>query len=258
MKSTTIPPDFVAEAEAAFALKDRAHLILQSLEVEGMTWSAVAQALTHRLLTDIYPIEPAHHVVLFSGHRIDAPNRTAARFPSAKEPVARAAILEMLRQQQAQGNVSGMSGAANGGDILFLEACRQLAIPFRMLLALPESQFVAKSVAGAPGNWVERFKSLAHESQPAVLAETKTLPAWLTAKENYNFWARNNLWMISCALAAKPRHFVLAALWDGSAGDGPGGTENMVVQAQRFGAQFIHLDTRKLFETDPAIRTAEP
>lgn len=164
----------------------------------------------------------------------------------------------MLRQQQEKGHVTGLSGAANGGDILFLEACRELGIPFRLLLALPARQFVEKSVASAAGDWVQRFEVLAHQSAPAVLAQSKALPRWLGARPDYNFWARNNLWMISSALALQPKHFILAALWDGGKGDGPGGTENMVLQAQRFGAELVHLNTRQLFQIGDVTRTAKP
>jgi hypothetical protein len=104
---------------------------------------------------------------------------------------------------------------------------------------------------------VRRFQSLARESPPRVLAESKVLPQWLAGRSNYNIWARNNLWMISAALALEPRHFLLAALWDGRRGDGEGGTENMVRVAQRQGAEFIHLDTRQLFR-GAAIRSAKP
>ena len=258
MTASRLPTDFVAEAETALAAGDRAHLILQSIEVEGLSWSDAGKALTAQFLAQLNPPKPTDRVVLFSGHRIDTPDRADPRFPANQEPVARTAILEMLRQQEEQGHVTGLSGAANGGDILFLEACRQLGSEFRLLLALPAAQFVEKSVATAKGNWVDRFESLAHESEPVILASSKVMPQWLSTKPNYNFWARNNLWMISSALALGPKHFILAALWDGSKGDGPGGTENMVLQAQRFGAELIHLDTRKLFRIGGVTHSAKP
>lgn len=76
-----IPADFVAEAETAFASGDRAHLILQSVEVEGLSWSEGGKALTTRLLAQLTPPKSIDRVVLFSGHRIDAPGRAEPRFP---------------------------------------------------------------------------------------------------------------------------------------------------------------------------------
>jgi hypothetical protein len=143
-----------------------------------------------------------------------------------------------------------LSGGANGGDILFQECCREAGIPTEMLLALPPEQFITASV----GDWVERFERLMDQAPPAVLATSKTLPAWLAAKPGYDIWQRNNLWLIASALARQPLHFVLIALWDGKGGDGPGGTQHMVEVAQQHGAEFIHLNTRELFFT----RSARP
>jgi len=183
------------------------------------------------------------NAVLFTGHRIDSPDRAEARFPPEAEPIARSAIAEVLAAESGKGPITGFSGGANGGDILFLEVCRELGIAFEILLALPEAEFIRKSVEPASADWVARFHALAAVSKPHVM------PA--TSKEN--LWARNNLWMIESALALKPEEFVLLALWDGETGDGPGGTEDMVTTARQRGARFIHLDTRKLF-----IRTAKP
>ena len=180
-------------------------------------------------------------VILFTGHRVDSPYRPAPRFPEYAEPIARREILKVLENEKAKGPVLGIAGAANGGDILFLEACRQLDIPFEILLALPEAEFVDESVKASTGNWVKRFHALASLSKPIVMANQK--------KEG--LWARNNQWMIQSALAHAPKELILLALWDGKTGDGPGGTEDMVNSAQKHGARFIHLDTSKLF-----IRTA--
>lgn len=252
---TQLPADFVAEAEHALAHDDRAHLILQSLEIDGLAWEAKGKAFLETLLARTPSGPSLDRVVLFTGHRIDSPGRSTSRFPPEAEPLASEAIRKLLTNQQRQGHVNGLAGGANGGDILFLEACRELGIPFEMLLVLPEAQFIEESVA-APGNWVERFQVLAREVQPRILAQSKDLPHWLADKGDYSIWARNNLWMIATALSASPRHFILAALWNGGTGDGPGGTEHMVQVAQQHGAEFIHLDTRQLFK-QPSTHTAE-
>jgi hypothetical protein len=243
----SVPADFAEEASRAFNVGDRAYLILLSLEVQGMPWEQPGKQLIQNSLDVLAPRPDADRVVLFTGHRIDAPGRSQPRFPADSESVARSAITNMLAAELQQGKVLGVAGGANGGDILFLEACLHFQIPYQMRLALPEDQFIAASVVAPSGNWVERFQTLAEASKPSVLASSETLPAWLNAKRDYNFWERNNLWLISSALALQPAHFILAALWDGKEGDGAGGTENMVRVAQRHGARFIHLDTGELF-----------
>jgi hypothetical protein len=189
-------------------------------------------------------------VILFTGHRVDAPDRKIPRFPANKEAAARAMILDAVTQEKARskGNLFGISGGASGGDILFHEVCEQLNIPSRMYLVLPKNDYIKASVADGGANWVERFNRLYDKSKPKILADTDRLPRWLRAKKDYDIWQRSNLWMLHNALFISQDHLTLIALWNGATGDGPGGTEDMVKRAQDRGATFIHLDARKLIE----------
>ncbi len=189
-------------------------------------------------------------VILFTGHRIDAPDRQPPRFPSDKENQARSMILAAVSEEKkkAPGKLLGISGGASGGDILFHEVCEELDIPSQMYLVLPKNEYIKASVAdGGPG-WIERFKRLFDQMQPEILSESGQLPRWLRAKKDYRIWQRSNLWMLHSALAIANDNLTLIALWNGEQGDGPGGTEDMVARAQDRGATFIHLDTRELVD----------
>ena len=194
--------------------------------------------------------EAAPRVILFTGHRIDAPDRRKPRFPSDKEDQGRAMILAAVSEvkKQTTGELFAISGGACGGDILFHEVCEQLDIPSQMYLVLPKSEYIKKSVADGGPDWVERFNRLFEQKQPKILSGSDELPRWLRAKKDYSIWQRSNLWMLHSALAISNDHLTLIALWNGEAGDGPGGTEDMVQRAQDRGATFIHLDARKLLE----------
>jgi hypothetical protein len=209
------------------------------------------------------PASPAssqiERVILFTGHRIDAANRKAPRFPQAKESVARAAIRQALEDERRNtaGSLLGIAGGANGGDILFLESCDELGIPTELLLALPDDQFVNASVDSDDKSWTDRFYTqLQKHPNPPVLAESPELPKWLQFKKNYDIWQRNNLWLLSAALSHVPNHLTLIALWDGEPGDGPGGTEHMVNLAKERGAKTCILDTKTLFGFE--ARSATP
>lgn len=187
-------------------------------------------------------------VLLFTGHRVDAPGRSTPRFPPAKESEARAMILDAVKKEKENpnGRLFGISGGASGGDILFHEVCEELGIPSQMYLVLPKSDYVKASVAdGGPG-WIERFNRLFDKFQPKILSDSDQLPRWLRAKKDYSIWQRSNLWMLHNALFLSQDHLTLIALWNGATGDGPGGTEDMVKRAQDRGARFILLDARKL------------
>ena len=117
-----------------------------------------------------------------------------------------------------------------------------------MYLVLPKNEYIKASVTdGGPG-WVERFKRLFEQKHPEILSDSGELPRWLRAKKDYSIWQRSNLWMLHSALAISQDDLTLIALWNGKVGDGPGGTEDMVKRTQDRGANFIHLDTRKLIE----------
>jgi hypothetical protein len=194
------------------------------------------------------PADQPSRVLLIAGHRIDSKERAVPRFPAAKEVVAREAILEAVRKEQAQGDgaVTGLAGGASGADILFHEACEALGIPTELYLAMARPDFVRESVAPAGSGWVERFERLCNRHPPRVLGGT-ALPGWLRRKPGYGVWRRNNLWMIFNALARAGDRVTLIALWDEGPDEGPGGTQDMVEQARLRGVKTVILPAKRLF-----------
>jgi hypothetical protein len=189
-------------------------------------------------------------VLLFTGHMIDAPGRAEPRFPSDKVDVAKQKIAEaVVEEQQIAGGIAyGIAGGANGGDILFHQVCEAMSIPTRIYLAVPRELYIRESVAPAGPKWIEEFNRLVRSHPVRVLGESLELPRWLQDKPDYNVWQRNNLWNLHNALAAAGgENATLIALWNGATGDGPGGTADMVQQAQERGAKTVILDTKKIF-----------
>lgn len=189
-------------------------------------------------------------VLLFTGHRIDAPGRENPRFPAYREDVARNTIKESVQKEKdiPGGVVYRIAGGASGGDTLFHEVCEELGIPTRLYLAIPRDDYVRESVASAGPRWVERFNQLHYKLPVRVLSQSDELPRWLQEKPNHSIWQRNNLWMLHNALAdAGGENVTLIALWNGEKGDGPGGTEDLAQKASERGAKVIILDTKKLF-----------
>ncbi len=194
------------------------------------------------------------HAILFTGHMIDAPDRKTARLPPRAEAAARDAIrrsLESLLAAQASETFVGIAGGASGGDLIFHELCFQRKIPTLLRLALPIDHYIEASVAPAVGDWVQRFHALLGRLGPAavrVLDDTVILPEALTGGAELNIWQRTNLRMVEEAISLAPRR-TLVALWDGNAGDGPGGTEHLVMKAPGFGIDVAPIiRTQSLFE----------
>ena len=145
--------------------------------------------------------------------------------------------------------VIGISGGANGGDILFHEVCQKLEVPTEMYLAIPSKEYRIASVQGAGPECVERFNQLEQKLECKALQSSTELPRWLRDKKGYGIWQRSNLWMLFHALEqAHDRDkghscLTLIALWNGKTGDGPGGTADMVKRAEAQGAKSVRLDT---------------
>ncbi len=194
--------------------------------------------------------EAPPRVILFTGHRIDAPDRQKPRFPPNRVDQARAMILAAVSEvkEKTTGKLFGISGGASGGDILFHEVCEELDIQSQMYLVLPENGYIKASVFDGGPDWVERFKSLFGKKKPEILSDSGELTRWLRAKKGYSIWQRSNLWMLHTALAISDDDLVMIALWNREEGDGAGGTEDMAKRAKNRGATFIHLDARKLIE----------
>ena len=190
-------------------------------------------------------------VLLFTGHRIDAEDRSEPRFPKTSEAQARSLIYDVVLQEKQKSEAAhlsllGISGGANGGDILFHEVCQELGIESHLYLVLPKQVYCTASVADGGADWVERFNQLCAHKKTLIFAESKALPKWLRTKTDYSIWQRSNLWMLYNALTLSQEDVALIALWNGSIGDGPGGTDHMVAIAKSRGSRFIHLKTQSL------------
>ncbi len=189
------------------------------------------------------------HVLLFTGHRVDDPGRKTPRFPPDKVDVARQEIGAAIDKAiTAHGRTMiGISGAASGGDILFQEECRSRGIPTTIYLALPQNEYAVASVSSAGSEWTRKFYGLLKSIPSRVLQPSKDLPKWLAHRTGYSVWQRNNLWMLHNALANGSSRVTLIALWNGQAGDGPGGTADMVDQIQKRGGEVAFVGRGTVF-----------
>jgi len=198
-------------------------------------------------------VVPPAMVLVFSGHRLDAPGRKTERFPARAEDRAREMIRDKLDELRSQspGSVVGYAGCASGGDILFHEVCDELDIPTTVLLAGPRSDYVRESVQDGGPLWVRRFDTILQKRAERVREFTNDLqlPRWLRSVDGFDVWQHNNLWTLHTALAQGGARVVLIALWNGEPGDGPGGTEHMVRELKKRGGRAEVLDARRLLET---------
>ncbi len=179
------------------------------------------------------------HALLFTGHMIDRPDREQPRFPAWAAARARQAIHTAIEELTwaREGSTVGLAGGASGGDLLFHECCEEAGIPTRVLLALPPNEFMAESVTPSGPVWVRRFHALLEKNPGGQLVVMQKQDGLLEGATD-SIWQRANLWMIEVATRMAQERALLA-LWDGHAGDGPGGTEHFIQVARREGIRIL-------------------
>lgn len=177
-------------------------------------------------------------VVLVTGHLVDLPDRPVPRFPASSEPAVTEAVAATLRQWAAGPGTLVVCGGARGADLIAGEQALALGCDVWLLVALPEDEFVAASVAIPGTRWEQRFRRL-----------RSRCPTWFQADAlgpagpAGNVFERNNDWCLATACAqARPALPRVLAVWDGRAGDGPGGTAHLVERARSLGAAVEVVD----------------
>ena len=96
-------------------------------------------------------------VFLFSGHMVDASDRSPPRFPPDKEPLAAAAIDKLLDELGAVTTDVAISSGACGGDLLFAESCLQRRLRVEIYLPFLQEEFLKESINFAGEHWRQKF-----------------------------------------------------------------------------------------------------
>ena len=196
------------------------------------------------------PAEPAK-VVLFSGHMIDDPKvrgpgaAKPARFPAAKADAAAAEIPAALDEIGAGAGDLGICGGACGGDLLFAQACLARGMRVELRLAQPQARFLRDSVTFADPDhrWERAFADVAAKAQAVLVMDESwgRRPRASTSTTAATAGCSTRPSPTACPRSRSSR------LWDGDAGDGPGGTEHM--------ANLVRdLTGRRPIVIDPKLR----
>ena len=160
---------------------------------------------------------------------IDQPNRETPRFPPSREALVKQKISAQLREWSIGPEDLAICGGAQGADLLFAECCVALKIQVYLLIALPEEEFLQRSVHLEGTNWEGRYFELAKKANVSKFFQEDFLKDFLPELNSIdNVFARNNLWMTHTALDAVRTGELFAILvWDEQeTGDGPGGTSD--------------------------------
>jgi tetratricopeptide (TPR) repeat protein len=186
-------------------------------------------------------------VILFSGHMVDAPERKEPRLPDDKAHAAGERIAAALEQLGAGPEDLAFCQAAAGGDLLFLEACRQRRVHCQVLLPFPEPEFIEKSIAPSANSGEWRARYFAIKDELAATGSIRIMPEELgPLPAGVDPYERCNLWLLYSALACGVEKARFVCLWNGAGGDAPGGTAHMLNEVKRLTGRVTWIDTRTL------------
>jgi hypothetical protein len=116
-------------------------------------------------------------------------------------------------------------------------------VPLRLHLPFEEPKFLEKSVRFAGPRWVERYHAVAARAHRFLAPEVLG-----PVPEGADPYERTNLWMLDEARRIGGQNIYFLCLWNGEAGDGPGGTRHMMeaVRSQP-GGKVTWIDIRRFY-----------
>jgi class 3 adenylate cyclase/tetratricopeptide (TPR) repeat protein len=204
-----------------------------------------------RLLFDYWKADPSEierclqipRVALFTGHMIDQPGRARPRFPAQLEPAVAQAIREKIEATDAG---IGYCSAACGSDILFLEAMLDSGGEIVLILPYEREQFIRDSVDLIPSSrWSARFDRVLKRATRVVTASIHRIDI---GGVSYDY--ANQLLLGLARIHASQLGTGLAplAVWDGSPGDGSGGTASVVERWRDIGLPVEIIDPVRLLK----------
>jgi class 3 adenylate cyclase/tetratricopeptide (TPR) repeat protein len=190
--------------------------------------------------TDPGPIEscfPIPRVAVFAGHLIDRAGRFPPRFPPEFEAGVRRELVDVLRRH---GIGFGYSSAANGGDILFLEALAEIGAEQAVVLPYNRVQFLKDSVDFVAGaNWAERYWAALDRAAHVTIASEQRM---LSGAMSYEYGFQLLDGMAAIRAEELDTRLLCLAVWDGQGGDGPGGTATAIDYWRKAGRDIEVID----------------
>ncbi|MEK8030565.1 tetratricopeptide repeat protein [Ideonella sp. DXS29W] len=248
--AAAVPRDYRSAAAAAdrdgFALDStlQSLILLRDLGFQPAETSQAIDIIERELRRLAPPFVP-RQVLLFSGHMVDAPGRPQARFPAAHEGEAARRIGAALDELGADARDLALCQCAAGGDLLFLEAAQARGVRCQVMLPQAEPDYIQRSILPSTdgARWRDRWFAV----RAALADPPRVLPDELgPGPRGQSAYVRCNDWLMNTALAWGPDKTRFVCLWNGSGGDGPGGTQHLMDEVQRRTGRVQWIDTRTL------------
>lgn len=184
-------------------------------------------------------------VAVFAGHMIDQPGRAVPRFPPRLEDPVCKAMREGLKKLDVG---FGFSSAACGSDLIFLEALLERGGEAHVVLPFENQLFIRDSVQIIPGaNWVDRFQDVLARAREIAIVSGQRLSE---GSVSYDYANQVMLGLAVIRAEQLGTELVPVAVWDGTPGDGGGGTASNVDLWQRLGYKVELIELSQLLQRE--------
>lgn len=201
-----------------------------------------ARDLDPSLLDGAFPMP---RIVVFSGHRIDAPDRKNPRFPPSAIPFVTQAIDQAIESWTP---LIAYSSAAPGGDLLFCEAVLKGGNELRLVLPFDLKNFRRYILESSSPGCLERFDRVISQATSILVASFGEHHEQVQGSAIYDFVNRLILGLARFESRFLETSLQTLALWDGVDALATGGTADCIALWQSIG---LPLDVR----IDPSCTT---
>jgi hypothetical protein len=196
-------------------------------------------------LDDAMRIPP---VLVYTGHMIDAAERSRPRFTPQMESMVRENIRGRLEQLEP---AAAYGSAACGADILCLECVQELGGELHIVLPFPAEQFRKESVDfRAGGHWGERFERLLQSANEVLVISEQPPPSGTSTFEYANL-IMTGLARLRAQLLDTRLHGL--AVWDGIESGATGGTDSVVNLWRHCDVPLEHVELPGVGSSSAAI-----
>jgi class 3 adenylate cyclase len=193
-------------------------------------------------------------VLVFAGHMIDRPDRTALRFPRDLENAVADDIRRKLRELKPG---FGFSSAACGSDLLFLEAMLECDGEISVVLPYNEEEFIIDSVeiGSKAREWHQRFDQVLARAARVITASNQRIEI---GGISYEFCNQLLLGLAAIRARQLDTELVPVAVWNGAPGDNVGGTASVVAAWRSLGYEPHIIALPQMLEGRAPPATPEP
>jgi class 3 adenylate cyclase len=201
---------------------------LQSMRSQARQILA-AKGVDPPLLDSAFPMPT---IVVFSGHRLDEPERKSARFPESSAQSVAKALSETVAGWKP---LIAYASAAPGGDLIFCEAVLESGNELRLVLPSDVENFRRYILKCSDKSWLQRFEQVSSRATSVVVASHGAHHEKIQGPAIYDFVNRIVLGLARLEAQFLETPLQTMALWDGLQVSAVGGTADCIALWQHAG-----------------------